>query len=192
MKLSMKDRADIWNKAFPNYPKTIFDKNWLYAVWYCGTTFQKNKYYGQYPPGFLKRLLTLFPDKKRIVHVCSGIVDQDITVDIKRHLRPVICADVRHLPFRENSIDLFVADPPYSREEAEKNYNNSKEIFPTMRKVMKDALPMLKVGGFFCILDIRYPSYSRKNGWSLVALIMVVTGFAKIFRGVSIFEKVKV
>lgn len=187
--LSMKDRADIWNNTFEDstrWPMTVFNKNWLYAVWYCGTTYQKNLYYGQYPPTFLKRLLTLFPDKKIVVHLCSGIVDQDITIDIKRELKPTICADVQNLPFRENVIDLYVGDPPYSRKEAEDNYGTS---YPTMNKAMKSALPTLKIGGFFCILDVRYPSYSRKKGWALVGLIAVVTGFSKVTRITSIFRK---
>lgn len=187
-KLSMRNRVTLWNKKFKGkYPKIVFDRKWLYGVWYCGTDYRKAKYYGQYPPHFLTRLLTLFPDKKRIVHLCSGVVNQDITIDIKRELRPVICADIQNLPFKDNVIDLFVADPPYSKQHAEEDYGTP---YPTMYKAMKSALPSLKVGGFFCILDIRYPSYKRKNGWSLVSIIMVVTGFAKVFRGVTIFEKV--
>jgi len=186
-KLSMRDRVRIWNQTYKGkYPKMMFDRKWLYGVWYCGTDYRKSKYYGQYPPHYLTRLMTLFPDKKVIVHVCSGVVEKDITVDIKKELRPVVCADVQHLPFRPNTVDLFIADPPYSKKHAEEDYGTP---YPTMYKTMKSALPILKVGGYFIILDIRYPSYRRKDGWGLVGLIMVVTGFAKVFRGVSIFEK---
>ena len=62
------------NLAFPKYPMTVDDKGWIYGVWYCGTSWQKVKLHGEYPPTFLARALALFPDAKDILHAPSGAV----------------------------------------------------------------------------------------------------------------------
>src|SRR5258708_32282568 len=62
------------NLAHPRYPVTIEDKGWVYGVWYCGTSWDRVRLHGQYPPGFLKRALSLFPQAKDILHCPSGTV----------------------------------------------------------------------------------------------------------------------
>src|SRR5882672_2394367 len=63
------------NRAFPKYPITMEDKSWIYGVWYCGTSWTKIILHGQYPPGFLKRALALFPQAKDILHCPSGTIE---------------------------------------------------------------------------------------------------------------------
>ena len=45
----LEERVGLYNKVFPRYPKLCYDKGWLYGVWYCPRSFQKQTYYGQYP-----------------------------------------------------------------------------------------------------------------------------------------------
>ena len=35
----------------------------------------KTGYYGRYPPGYLRRIRALFPDKRNVLHLFSGKVD---------------------------------------------------------------------------------------------------------------------
>lgn len=191
--MTLEERVIHWNRIFSfpinsEIPMTVFHKGWIYGVWYCGTSFKKAKYYGQYPPHFLDRLLALFPDKKDFLHLCSGTIKQDITLDLdlENKLNPTIRADAQKIPFKPNSFDLIDFDPPYSKRDAEVYY---KVPYISPVKAMRECLPILRVGGFFCCLDVRYPSYSRKKGWSLIGLIAVVTGFGKVTRMLSIFRK---
>ena len=58
--------------------------------------------------------------------ICVGIVGKrrimsqlKHTVDIKKELKPLVVANCEHLPFKSNSLDFVMADPPYSKEESE-------------------------------------------------------------------------
>src|SRR5208283_157737 len=103
------------NKTFPKYPITVFDKGWVYGVWYCGTSWEKVILHGQYPPTFLRRALSLFPHIKRdrILHCPSGtVVGPGVTVDIvsEGYRWPKIVADAAALPFDSGTFDLILSD----------------------------------------------------------------------------------
>ena len=175
------------NKAFPAYPMTVNDKGWIYGVWYCGTSWQKVSLYGQYPPGFLRRALALFPNVKNILHCPSGTVTgPGITVDLisNKIQCPQIVSSANSLPFGDKSFDLILSDPPYSSEDSNK-YNCPP--FP-LGGFIKEALRILRPGGHLGMLHVYYPSYRRKE-WKLEALIMVITGFLRRARVFSILTK---
>lgn len=45
----------------------------LYGMWVMGNDYRnRSRLYGAYPPGYLRRVFALFPDKQRILHVFSG------------------------------------------------------------------------------------------------------------------------
>lgn len=175
------------NRSFPKYPITVFDKGWIYGLWYCPTAWMRTHFHGQYPLTFLKRVLTLFPDAKDILHCPSGtIVGHGITVDLisceKR--KPQIVANAEKLPFSNDSFDLYVSDPPYSSADSAK-YGTP----PFRGKVaMAEARRILKPGGYYALLNTRYPSFKR-NQWNFIALIGVVTGANRVVRLLSIFQK---
>lgn len=177
-----------YNDAFPKYPMTIEDKGWIYGVWYCGTAWQPVKLHGQYPAGFLKRALTLFPGKPRILHCPSGTLDgvDGVTVDAIRDevRRPDVLADAANLPFANASFDLILSDPPYTPKDS-KIYGMP--TFP-MRKFMGEAHRVLAPGGYLGMLHTYYPFFHKKN-WKLRALIAVVTGAGRATRMFSILER---
>jgi hypothetical protein len=66
----------------------------------------------------------LFPDKRRVLHLFSGLVDVEQfpgdTLDIRPEVNPTYRSDAHTLegvPIRD--YDLILADPPYSAEDAD-------------------------------------------------------------------------
>lgn len=187
--------VDNINTQLSKYPITIRDKNWVYGVWYCGTSFTPASMYGQHPPTYLKRLLALFPDAKVWLHAPSGVlphgeIDGRIhhTVDLVSRAEncPEFISSCNNLPFADESIDIVETDPPYSVADSKK-YGLPK--YPRY-KARDEFWRVLKPDGFMVWLDIRYPMYQRKK-WKLVGLIGIVTGFERQTRICSIFQKIK-
>lgn len=175
------------NASFPKYPVTVADKGWTYGVWYCPTAWMRTHFYGQYPLTFLRRVLALFPTAQDILHCPSGTVTgPGVTVDlIADELRkPQYIASAEALPFEDNSFDLYISDPPYSKEDSKKYGCPPFKL----RNAMAEARRVLKPGGHYCLLHVRYPSFKRKD-WNFVGLIGVVTGANRVVRLLSIFEK---
>lgn len=179
--------VDNLNRSYPKYPITVSDKGWVYGVWYCPTAWMKTHFYGQYPLTFLKRVLALFPDANDILHCPSGTVTgPGVTVDLIRdeQRQPDHVADAANLPFSEGSFDLYISDPPYSKADSQKYgcppFKN--------RAAMTEARRILRPGGYYCLLNVRYPSF-RRGDWKFVGLIGVITGAQRVARVLSIFQK---
>jgi hypothetical protein len=182
--------VEFYNQTFLKYPKLIGDKGWIYGVWYCGMTYQR-KLYGQYPPTFLRRALSLFPsvDPKRILHCPSGSLNGDVpgvSVDCMRDeiWQPQIIAAADCLPFSDCSFDLVLSDPPYSDA-------HSREVQHAPLPAQKEHAEFHRIlarGGYFGLLHFRYPSFKRTE-WEMRALIGVVTGSNRNVRVFTIFQK---
>jgi SAM-dependent methyltransferase len=179
------------NRVCSKYPITVDDKGWVYGVWYCGTSFTKVKLHGQYPPTFLKRALSLFPEAHNVIHCPSGTLNGTsggVTVDLIEDdaRKPDVTACASDLPFLDSTFDLYLSDPPYTDKDA--------EIYGTppfpLARAMDEARRVLVPGGYFGILHTYYPSYRRRE-WKLRGLIAVVTGFQRATRMFSIFESLK-
>jgi hypothetical protein len=56
LKYSIEKRVELYNKAFPKYPKLVFDKGWAYGVWMQGNNYKGSGYYGAYPPQYIRVL----------------------------------------------------------------------------------------------------------------------------------------
>ena len=177
------------NAVFPKYPITVEDKGWIYGTWYCPTAWMKTHFYGQYPLTYLKRVLALFPDAQTILHCPSGtLTGPGVTVDLIRdeQRNPQYIANATKLPFANNTFDLYISDPPYSNADAKK-YGTP----PWRAKTaMIEAQRVLKPGGYYALLNVRYPTFKRGD-WRMVGLIGVVTGANRVMRLLSIFQKPK-
>jgi hypothetical protein len=181
-------------------------------MWLMGNSYgNKTSYYGSYPGNFLKRLNALFPDALSTLHLFSGSLPpgQYLRFD-RRHPgdlaegesflfetetfetrkdsfeNGLIRGEAEHLSeyFLPSSIDLIVADPPYSAEDAG-HYGapmvNRNHVIAEARKILCDA-------GCLVWLDQVWPMYSKKQ-WNLIALIGVVISTNHRMRLLTILEK---
>lgn len=188
------DLVNNVNKAFPKYPKTVYDKGWIYGVWYCGKKFTKTQLYGEYPATFFKRVRAMFPkiNENKFLHLFSGSMGSDygLTLDGSARFNPSIVHILTKdnlLPFENNTFEVVLADPPYSKIHAEEY----KLPYPTAELILKEAMRILKPGGYFLLLHTMYPAYRRKEV-KLVGLIGIITGFKSVTRLLSIFKKIDV
>lgn len=166
------------------YPPTIFSHGWIYGMWYCGANMSSN-YYGQYPPTFVKRAMTML-EGLRILHLCCGRARIAEAMNVDRHPLPEadIVADVERLPFPRESFDAALIDPPYSEVDAER-YKVPRLI--KAKATMDECARVLVPGGLLFWLDEKYPTFRRER-WTMVGLIGVACGSNRRARMLSIFE----
>jgi len=182
-------RVERYNGMFPRYPKLCFDKGWLYGVWYCPRSFQKQVFYGQYPLTFLRRVRSLFGNLKPFVHLFSGVVvpeEGEITVDNDESLNPVHCCSADKLPFKDCSINCILADPPYSREDA-KHYRHQE--YPSMKDVFMESSRVLSDKGYLLFLHSHLLSIPKKSKLKLCGTVGVLTGTNAIIRVLAVYRK---
>lgn len=189
--MKLQERIDNYCKE-TGFPKTLTvgEDNRISGIWLMGNNYTvKSKYYGGYPHGYLKRLKALFPDKKKVLHLCSGKVDLSImpgdTVDINPDRKPTFVDDA-HTLFNTpvENYDLIAIDFPYSDEDAV-HYGT-----PMVKRnvIMKMLGQRVKQGTHLVLLDQVLPMY-RKIDFNLVGLIGMVKSTNHRFRCVVMFEK---
>lgn len=186
-----------WEERIANYiketgfPRSLFksEDGRVVGIWIMGNDYRvKTGFYGGYPAGYLKRVRSLFPDKKKALHIFSGKVDLDAlpgdTVDINAGLSPTYVDDAQTL---ENvplgDYDLILADPPYSVEDAER-YRTSM----VKRNVVMRSLQRVSPGTHIVWLDQVLPMY-RKNSFAIEAVIGMVKSTNHRFRVVTVFRR---
>lgn len=165
----------------------------LRGTWVIGSVFgHKTSYYGEYPYKVKERILALFPDCERVVHLFSGIIKNDlptvITYDIKPELHPTICDDVRNVKKHTEvfaKAQLVISDPPYDTKDFEK-YG----VKPfDKRAVIQELGEIMSKHSFLCWLDTIIPMYSKKV-WELRGHIGMVIGTNTRARMLDIWEHV--
>jgi hypothetical protein len=158
------------------------------TIWVLGNNYRnRSKLYGAYPGNYLKRVMSMFPDKTSILHLFSGSVPKDKSYTRFCNTGADVNGDAEKLStyFAANQFDLIVADPPYSVEDAE--HYGTPMIGRTL--VLQECLIILKKGGHIVWLDQVLPMWSKRN-LKLVGLIGIVISTNHRFRIASVFEKV--
>jgi hypothetical protein len=174
-RLTPEERAKSFSRKFPNYAPLVVHNNRLYGTWVIGALYRRRTgYYGEYPYTVKERILALFPDCEKRLHLFSGTVKDlnSITFDINPELKPTICDDVRNVRkyehvFRE--VDLVIADPPYEKKDFE--MYNQKPF--NKAKVIRDLGEMMQPKTYLAWLDVIVPIYSKKT-WNLLGHIGLV------------------
>ena len=189
-KMKWKDRIQHYEKV-TKFPKSLFiagDKR-VVGTFIMGNNYQvKSSYYGGYPVGYLKRIKALFPDKKKALHLFSGMVDLEAfpgdTVDINKKLKPTYVDNAQTLEkVTLNKYDIVMCDPPYSIEDSV-HYGTT---MIKRNKVMK-ALQRTSPGCHIVWLDQVLPMY-RKDFFAVEAVIGMVKSTNHRFRVITIFRK---
>lgn len=194
----MKKKDISWVERIENYrketgfPEAIFqcEGGQVVGTWIMGNDYRvKSKYYGGYPAGYLKRIKSLFPDKRNVLHLFAGKVDTvsfpGATVDINSETNPDYVDDAQTLekvPLEE--FDLVLADPPYSIEDCD-HYQTT---MVKRNKVMRVLGKRLKKGSHVVWLDQVLPMY-RKDQFIVEAVIGMVKSTNHRFRVITIFKR---
>jgi len=189
--LTPKERANNFSSSYPQYSPLIVHNNRLYGFWLIGRWYASDRsFYGSYPPSYLSRVRSLFPDCVKVLHLFSGIVKGDgvneITYDINPELKPDICDDGCNLVshFNKNEFDLILADPPYEERDFKKyGYKPFNK-----KKVVKDCSLIVNPGGFLVWLDTILPSFSKRD-WQLYGIIGLIQSTNHRIRSINIFQK---
>jgi hypothetical protein len=181
---------DNYNKTFNKYPPLVKTDRWVYGVWMIGNDYRnKSKYYGSYPPSYLKRIKSLFPDVKNMLHLFAGKVElghweNETTFDINLDLKPTVVGNSSFLPFKINSFELILADPPYTQTDADK-YNCK---MPNRKNTLHECYRVLKPNSYIVWLDTVLPMY-RKIEFSLVGTIGLIRSTNHRVRMVFMFQR---
>jgi len=180
---SLKERADFYASTFPSFPAPRTDERWLDTIWVLGNNYKGSGFYGAYPPNYIKRVTSMFPDAERVLHLFSGSIPDGDYFKFDTDI-----GDAHHLSnyFEPCTFDLIMADPPYSVEDAE-HYGT-----PMINRntVLRECGIVLDTGGYIVWLDQVLPMF-RKAELHLCGLIGIVRSTNHRFRVASIFRKVK-
>jgi len=196
--LTIEDRKENFERKFPNYASLVVHNDALYTTWVVGADYRKNTdFYGAYPYKVKERILALFPDCKKIMHLFSGTIEDNkqdrldseaevVTYDISPKFDPTICDDVRNLKdYRDifERMDLVMADPPYEKKDFEKY---DEEPFDKAQ-VIRNLGDVMKSGSFLAWLDTRVPIWSKET-WVLRGHIGLVISTNHRVRMWSLWE----
>lgn len=189
-RLDVKGRIDNYRRTFPDYAPLQIWNGRIYGIWIIGSMYGKDSdYYGAYPHSVKKRILSLFPDCQKVLHLFSETVHDEgaITYDIKASNNPTICDDVRNITKHKDEladVDLIMADPPYGKEEFAKY---GVEVF-NKTKVMSDLGKVAKAGCCLAWFDQFVPMYKRET-WALMGYIGLIIGTNTRIRCLSLFQR---
>ena len=184
------DRIDNYVRE-TGFPKSLFvgADGRVVGTWIMGNDYRvRSEYYGGYPAGYLRRIRSLFPDKRRTLHLFSGKVDLSAfpgdTVDINPGFDPTFVDDAQTLAkVPLEAYDLVLADPPYSVEDADRYQTTMIKLNVVMR-----ALRRLPVGAHVVWLDQVLPMF-RKDAFDQEAVIGMVKSTNHRFRVITIFRR---
>jgi hypothetical protein len=158
-----------WPERIENYRRLIgvpylgYENGWVYGTWFIGNSYQKKTdYYGAFQGNLLKRIAVLFPERKHVLHLFAGKVDQTTfpgdTLDIDPELAPTYCVDAEtcdDVPLHQ--YDFVLADPPYSASDAD-HYGTP---MVNRNKVVKTLAAGLPSGAYLVWLDQVYPMFAK-------------------------------
>jgi len=185
--MNLQDRVAAYNAAYPKYPEIFYSKGWIVGTWNIGACYRGTGYYGEFPRGYLARLMTLWGDKKSILHVFSGslLPGPYTRVDINPAVKPDIVCNAEELSQHVGGpFDLIILDPPYQHEDAKK-YGYK---LPNKTKVMRECAKVASNDCHLCLLDERLVQYSKQD-WTRIGEILLTRSTNHRVRATFIFKK---
>lgn len=151
----------------------------------------KNGCPGSFPQGFVDWVRREWWGKKRLWMCSGGFSDPEgVMVDIRPQTRPTIVGDATRLPLKADTFDFVLADPPYSKEEAQKLYGTEN---PSVLGLIVEGARVLKPGGHFLFLHRLVPGHDPRipDNLELLAVVGVaVTAHWTNLRALTVFRKI--
>ena len=142
------------------------------------------KYPGGFPLHFEKRLFQIYKPAM-ILQPFGGKAEKGLRVDINPEVGPDIIADAGFLPFKDESFDFVLCDPPYSTDLSGRLYKTG----PVNEgKYIKEAVRVCKFGGYICLYHWVMPP--RPKGTRYDRLIVIVTRIRHHARFCAVFQRV--
>ncbi len=183
------ERIARYRAAFPRWPAPEVDATGhIYGTWLIGNNYARERgYYGEYPPTYLRRMFTLFPELPRL-HLFSGSLrDKDACcVDATRPEADYQADVLTWLQGKSRCPWATVfADPPYGREEG-KRYEGT---YPNKRAVVTAISTVMAPNGYLVWLDTSMPIWAKADGWEWAGMITVFTGTNRVLRGAFLLRK---
>lgn len=144
--------------------------------------------YGQYPRGFIRKMLPwLRCARHEVLHVCSGCLPpgEGVRVDIREAAKPDILADGRKLPMADGEWQGgIMLDPPYTTHYARELYGVE---YPRPSHLLREAARVIRPGGR--IVFVHYITPKPPPGTRFVKAFGLSTGFDMPIRAVAVFER---
>ena len=182
-------KIQFYQQAFPQFEPLYLTKSGrIEGIWVMGNNYRTSGYYGAYPHGYLARIMSMFPGKLKIIHVCSGSLPAGnyTRVDIRPEVNPDICCNVENLSeyVPNDHFDVALVDVPYSAEDAE-HYGT---VMLSRKKVLAECNKILKKNGWVVWLDQVLPMFA-KTEWSFSMAIGMIKSTNHRVRAVFGFKK---
>lgn len=206
-RVTLADRCAAFSAAYAQWPASWpylakeQGRDVLYATWLIGNSYKgTSKLYGAYPPGYVKRVMALFPTAPQtlrdrgleaadILHAFSGslpagpYVRLDINPDTGAEYIGSVY-DVAKMLLGRRVFRLVLADPPYSAADAA-HYETAGI---DRRRALAALAQVTRVGGHLVWLDVCWPMH-RKMQWTTVGRITIVRSTNHRIRMCTIFER---
>ncbi len=182
---AVRERVQLYAKAFPKWPPLRADDRCMDGLWMLGNNYKGSGYYGAYPPNYLRRLLSMFPDAEKVLHLFAGSLPAGDYMRFDIQGEAEVIGDAHCLSeLVDRDFDLVLADPPYSGECATR-YGVT---MINRNTVIRECAKIVRPGGFVAWLDQVWPMY-RKDEWHLRGMIGVVRSTNHRVRVVTILER---
>ena len=143
------------------------------------------KYPGSFPLHFEKRLFQIYRPSS-ILQPFGGACEYGLRLDVNPSTKPMIVADAHYLPFRDDSFDFVLCDPPYSVDLSGRLYKTG-EI--KEKQYIKEAVRVTKLGGYLALYHWVMPP--RPKNMRYDRLIVIITRIRHHARFCAIFQKVE-
>lgn len=194
--MTLRDRCDAYVRAYAkwpaSWPRVVQEqgRDVMLATWVIGNDYRnRSTFYGAYPRGYLERVMALFPDATNgaeILHVFSGSLPKGNYVRCDVLQDAELQCSVYSLPTATAaSFRLILADPPYTKSDAEKYGTPSVNRGRAMRALAEVA----QDGAHLVWLDTVWPMHS-KSQWVTVGRILIQRSTNHRVRVATIFERV--
>jgi len=192
---TLRDRARAYNERFAQWPASHLvvvreqGQEVIYGRWVLGQNYQApTKFYGAYPPGFLDRVLALFPDVAAAdtLHVFSGSLHAGEYVRCDLVQPAELPCSVYDLPaLAGRTFALVLADPPYSKADAEKYTTPAID----RAKALAAIGAVTDLGGHLAWLDTCWPMHSKRT-WRTVGRVAITRSTNHRTRDLTVFQRV--